>query len=134
MILTIKILYFGINDTTKMGSYSIIDQRRRTLNSVKTTQNNIICCQYGKPVISLMLLDAPNVKGNWIDSNFHIIDLIVQPRAAEVAGTLIFVHIVNFATTLAACRIFYLLYFISQNIHKGHVLLCDPSRHRAICD
>ena len=40
----------------------------------------------------LLLLFAPN------DSNFQIIDLLVPPRAAGVAGTLIFVHITNFAT------------------------------------
>ena len=48
--------------------------------------------------VLLLLLFAPNVKGEWVDSNFHIIDLLVQPRAAGVAGTLIFVHIANFAT------------------------------------
>ena len=46
----------------------------------------------------LLLLFAPNVKGKWVDSNFQIIDLLVPPRAAGVAGTLIFVHIANFAT------------------------------------
>ena len=49
-------------------------------------------------LILLLLLFAPNVKGTWVDSNFQIIDLLVQPRAAGVAGTLIFVHIANFAT------------------------------------
>ena len=29
----------------------------------------------------------PNVKGEWVDSNFQIIDLLVPPRAAGVAGT-----------------------------------------------
>ena len=38
------------------------------------------------------------MKGKWVDSNFQIIDLLVQPRAAGVAETLIFVHIANFAT------------------------------------
>ena len=46
----------------------------------------------------LLLLFAPNVKGKWVDSNFQIIDLLVPPLAAGVAGTLIFVHIANFAT------------------------------------
>ena len=46
----------------------------------------------------LLLLFAPNVQGKWVDSNFQIIDLLVPPRAAGVAGTLIFVHIANFAT------------------------------------
>ena len=62
---------------------------------------------------TLLLLFAPNEKGEWVDSNFQIIDLLVQPRAAGVAGTLFYVHIANFCytTTLAACRIFYLPYF-----------------------
>ena len=46
----------------------------------------------------LLLLFAPNVKEKWVDSNFQIIDLLVTPRAAGVAETLIFVHIANFAT------------------------------------
>ena len=44
-----------------------------------------------------LLLFVPNVKGKWVDSNFQIIDLLVQPRrAAGVAGTFNFVHIANF--------------------------------------
>ena len=40
------------------------------------------------------MLFSPNVKAKWVDPNFHIIDdLLVQPRAEGVAGTLIFVHI-----------------------------------------
>ena len=46
----------------------------------------------------VLLLFAPNVKGKWVDSNFQIIDRLVPPRAAGVAGTLIFFHIANFAT------------------------------------
>ena len=46
----------------------------------------------------LLLFFATNVKGKWVDSNFQIIDLLVQPRAAGVVGTFIFVHITNFAT------------------------------------
>ena len=47
----------------------------------------------------MLLLVAPNVKGKkWVDSNFQIIDLLDQPRAAGVARTLIFVPIANFAT------------------------------------
>ena len=49
-------------------------------------------------MLLLLLLFAPNVKGEWVDSNFQIIDLLVPPRAAGVAETLIFVHIANFAT------------------------------------
>ena len=82
----------------------------------------------------LLLLFAPNVKGEWVDSNFQIIDLLVQPRGAGVAGTLIFVHIANFATLQPwlhvgsfTCRI-----FNSQHTHKGAVLLCAPPRHRAM--
>ena len=81
----------------------------------------------------LLLLFAPNVKGEWVDSNFQIIDLLVQPRAAGVAGTLIFVHIANFATLQPwlhvgsfTCRNFNL------HTHKGPVLLCAPPRHRAM--
>ena len=84
---------------------------------------------------SVVLLFAPNVKGKWVDSNFQIIDLLVRPRAAGVAGTLIFVHIANFATLqpwLHACKIFYLLYFNSLYTHNGPVLLCAPPRHRAM--
>ena len=44
-------------------------------------------------MVLLLLLFAPNVKGKWVDSNFQINDLLVPPRAAGVAGTLIFVHI-----------------------------------------
>ena len=82
----------------------------------------------------LLLLFAPNVKGEWVDSNFQIIDLQVPPRAAGVAGTLILVHIANFATPQPwlhvgsfTCRIFNSLY-----THKGPVLLCAPPRHRAM--
>ena len=46
----------------------------------------------------MLLLFSPNVKGKWVDANFQISDLLVPPRAAGVAGTLIFVHIANFAT------------------------------------
>ena len=80
------------------------------------------------------LLFAPNVKGKWVDSNFQIIDLLVPPRAAGVAGTLIFVHIANLATLQPwlhvgsfTCRI-----FNSLHTHKGPVLLCAPPRHRAM--
>ena len=52
----------------------------------------------GVHMLLLLLLFAPNVKGKWVDSNFQIIDLLVPPRAAGVAGMLIFVHIANFAT------------------------------------
>ena len=85
-------------------------------------------------LLLLLLLFAPNVKGEWVDSNFQIIDLLVQPRAAGVAGTLIFVHIANFATLQPwlhvgsfTCRI-----FNSLHTHKGPVLLCAPPRHRAM--
>ena len=46
----------------------------------------------------VLLLFTPNVKGKWVDSNFQIIDRLVPPRVAGVAGTLIFFHIANFAT------------------------------------
>ena len=82
----------------------------------------------------LLLLFAPNVKGEWVDSNFQLIDLLVPPHAAGVAGTLIFVHIANFATLQPwlhvgsfTCRIFNSLYTL-----KGPVLLCAPPRHRAM--
>ena len=78
---------------------------------------------------------CPNVKGEWVDSNFQIIDVLVRPRAAGVDGTLIFVHIGNFATLVQpwphvgsfTCRI-----FNSLHTHKGPVLLCAPPRHRAM--
>ena len=84
-------------------------------------------------LIMLLLLFAPNVKGEWVDSNFQIIDL-VPPRASGVAGTLIYVQTANFATLQPwlhvgsfTCRIFNSLY-----THKAPVLLCAPPRHRAI--
>ena len=85
-------------------------------------------------LLLLLLLFAPNVKGKWVDSNFQIIDLLVPPRMAGVAGTLIFCSHCKFCytTTLAACRIFYLPYFNSLYTHKGPVLLCVPPRHRAM--
>ena len=73
-------------------------------------------------LLLLLLLFALNVKGKWVVSNFKIIDLLVQPSAAGVAGMFIFVHINT--TTLAACRIFYLPYFNSLYTNKGPVLLC----------
>ena len=89
----------------------------------------------------MLLLFAPNVKGEWVDSNFQIIEILVLPRAAGVAGTLIFVHIANFATLQPwlhvgsfTCRIFNSLY-----THKGLVLLCtfllkksSPCRQRGL--
>ena len=33
-------------------------------------------------LLLLLLLFAPNVKGEWVDSNFQIIDLLVPPRVA----------------------------------------------------
>ena len=82
----------------------------------------------------MLLLFALNVRGEWVDSNFQITDLLVQPRAAGVDGTLIIVHIANFATLQPwlhagsfTCRIFNSLY-----THKGPVLLCAPPRHRAM--
>ena len=84
-------------------------------------------------LLLLLLLFAPNVKGKWVDPNFQTIDLIVQPHAAGDAGTLIFVHIANFATLQPwlhvgsiTCRI------LIHCIHKGPVLLCAPLRHRAM--
>ena len=76
-----------------------------------------------------MLLFAPNVKGEWVDSNFQLIDLLVPPHAAGVAGTLIFVHIANFATLQPwlhvvsfTCRILNSMYTL-----KGPVLFMCPS-------
>ena len=90
-----------------------------------SSTNDCCCCCCCLP---------PNVKGEWVDTNFQIIDLLVQPRAAGVAGTLIFVHIANFATLQPwlhvgsfTCRI-----FNSLHTHKGPVLLCAPPRHRAM--
>ena len=40
-------------------------------------------------MLHVVVVVCPNVKGEWIDSNFQIIDLLVPPRAAGVAGTLI---------------------------------------------
>ena len=48
----------------------------------------VVCCWVLSCVVGLLLY-APNVEGKWVDSNFQIIDLLVQPRAAGVAGTLI---------------------------------------------
>ena len=83
-------------------------------------------------VVVVVVVVCPNVKGEWVDSNFQIIDLLVPPRAAGVTGTPIFVHITNFATLQPrlhvgsfTCRIFNSLY-----MYKGLVLLCAPPRHR----
>ena len=57
----------------------------------RTLQAICACSQ----ICNWLLLFAPNVKGEWVDSNFQITDLLVQPGAAGVAGTLIFVHIAN---------------------------------------
>ena len=88
---------------------------------------------WGKRLL-LLLLFAPNVKGEWVDSNFQIIDLLVQPRAVGVAGTLIFVHIANFATLQPWLHVgsFTCHIFNSLHTHKGPVLLCAPPRHRAM--
>ena len=83
----------------------------------------------------LLLLFAPNVKGKWVDSNFQIIDLLVPPRAAGVARTLIFVHIANFATLQPwlhvgsfTCRI--LIHCIRTRDPHFYV----PLRNTELCD
>ena len=63
------------------------------------------------------LLFAPNVKWKWVDSNFQIIDLLVPPRAAGVAGMLIFVHIANFATLQPW------LHVVATKTEKMHLLI-----------
>ena len=83
----------------------------------------------------ILLLCAANVKGKWVDSNFQIIDLLVQPRAVGVAGTLIFVHIANFATLQSGlhvgsftCRI--LIHCIRTSDSYFYV----PLRDTELCD
>ena len=84
----------------------------------------------------LLLLFAPNVKGKWVDSNIQIIDLLVPPRAAGVAGTLIiFVHIANFATLQPwlpvgsfTCRI------LSYCIRTRDPYFYVPFRDTELCD
>ena len=83
----------------------------------------------------ILLLFAPNVKGKWVDSNFQIIDLLVQPRATPVArwNTYFCSHCrFCYTTTWTARRIFYLPHFNSLYTHKRLVLLCAPPRHRAM--
>ena len=77
----------------------------------------------------LLLLFALNVKGEWVDSDFQIIDLLVPPRAAGFAGTLIFCLHCKFCytTTLAACRIFYLSYFEFTVYAQGTRTFMCPS-------
>ena len=82
----------------------------------------------------LLLLFAPNVRGKWVDSNFQIIDL-VPPRAAGVAGTLIFDYMVNFATLQPwlhvgsfTCRI--LIHYIRTRDPYFYV----PLRDTELCD
>ena len=76
----------------------------------------------------MLLLYASNVEEKWVDSNFQIIDLLVQPRAAGVARTLLlFTLQFCYTTTLAACTIFYLLYFNSLCMHKGPCTFMCPS-------
>ena len=62
-------------------------------------------------------------------SNYPIIDLLVPPRSAGVAGTFLLTLQFYYTTTLAARRIFYLPNFNSLYTHKGPVLLCAPTRH-----
>ena len=49
-------------------------------------------------LVCVVVVVCPQCERGMSYSNFQIIDLLVQPRAAGVAGTLIFVHIANFAT------------------------------------
>ena len=72
---------------------------------------------------------------NELTLNVQIINLLVPLRAAGVAGTLIFVHIANFATLQPwlhvgsfTCRI-----FNSLHTHKGPVLYV-PLRDTELCD
>ena len=103
----------------------------------------------------MLLLFAPNVKGEWVDSNFQIIDLLVPPRAAGVAGTIIFVHIANFATLLPwlhvgsycqqhvgwscsgvgceTCNVWYHRECISITLTHSHYLALNNSAHVWIC-
>ena len=85
-------------------------------------------------VVVVVVVVCPQCERGMSWLQFQIIDLLVQPRAAGVAGTLIFVHIANFATLQPwlhvgsfTCRI-----FNSLHTHKGPVLLCAPPRHRAM--
>ena len=82
----------------------------------------------------LLLLIAPNVKGEWVDSNFQIIDLLVPPRVTGVVGTLTFVYIANFATLQPWLHLRSFTCWICNSLytHKGPVLLCAPPRHRAM--
>ena len=77
----------------------------------------------------MLLLYAPHVEGQWVDSNFQIIDLLVPPRAAGVAGTLI-LFILQFATLQPwlhvgsfTCRI--LIHCIRTRDPYFYVPLCD---------
>ena len=45
--------------------------------------------------VVVVVVCPPKVKGKWVNSNFQNLDLLVQPRAAGVAGMLIFVHTNN---------------------------------------
>ena len=63
-----------------------------------------------------MLLFAPNVKGEYVNYNFQIIDLLVQSCMAGVTGTLILFTLQFCYTTIElhvgsfTCRIFNSLY------------------------
>ena len=83
----------------------------------------------------LLLLFAPNVKGNWVDSNFQIFDILVQPRAAGVAGTLIFVHIANSATLQPWPHVGYLTcYNLIHCIRTRDPYFYVPFRYTQLCD
>ena len=78
-------------------------------------------------MLLLLLLFAPNVKWEWDDSNFQIIDLLVQLRAAGVAGTLIFVHIANFATLQPWLYVGSFTYFqFTVYVQGTRTFMCPP--------
>ena len=94
------------------------------------------CNLLHNPSYILLLLFAPNVKGKWVDSNFQIIDFLVPPRAAGIAGMLIFVHNANYATVLQpwqhvgyfTCRI------LIHCIRTRDPYIYVPLRDTVLCD
>ena len=83
----------------------------------------------------LLLLFAPNVKGRCVVFNFQIINLLVLPRAAGVAGPYIFVHIANFATLQPWLHVgYFTCRILIHCIHTRDPYFYVPLRDTELCD
>ena len=85
-------------------------------------------------IIPIVVVVCPQCEREWVDSNFQIIDLLVPPRAAGVAGTLIFVHIANFATLQPWLHVGSFTCILNHCIRTRDPYFYVPLRDTELCD